>query len=164
MAACGTEGDSDVNPALGPRENCNQFALGLNVASLPGGVYDGWIDYTFAISIPGVSDSNPGLTESEDTSWIITALLSPLAFGTFPVQFGTGAFYDANDAVSESEDDLFNSQVFALPGQFAFPPNADQSNVPFAVMLTSVQVDVIPEPGTLALVGLGLLTVIRRRR
>ena len=164
MAACSSEGASDVNPALGPRENCFEFAAGLDVANLPGGVYDGWIDYTFAISIPGVSDSNPGLTESEDTSWIITALLSPLPFGT-PVQFGTGAYYDPNAAVTESEDDLFNPQLFALPGQFAFPPDdATQSNVPFAVMLTSVQIDVIPEPGTLALVGLGLLTVIRRRR
>lgn len=162
MAACSSDGALDVDPGLGPRSNCFEFAPGLEVANLPGGVYSGWVDYTFPISIPGVSDSNPGLTESAETSWVITAMLAPLAFGTFPVQYGSAAAFDPNIAITESENDLFNPQVFTT--NFGFPPTGEQSNVPFAGLLTSVQIDVVPEPGTLALVGLGLVAIIRRRR
>lgn len=161
MAACSTEGGVDVDPGLGPRENCFEFAPGLELANLPGGVYTGWVDYTFPISIPGVSDSNPGLTES-DSNWVITALLSPLAFSAFPVQFGTSQAYDPNFAVDEAGDDLV--RLGMSMDNFAFPGDSTTQNVPIATLLTSVQINVIPEPGTLALLGIAAIGLLRRRR
>ncbi|MCZ6815536.1 MAG: PEP-CTERM sorting domain-containing protein [Planctomycetota bacterium] len=160
MAACSTEGGIDVDPDLGPRENCFEFAAGLDFDNLPGGVYTGWVDYTFPISIPGVSDSNPGLGES-DSSWVITALLSPLAFSAFPVQFGTSQSYDPDIAIEETQDDLVRLGV--PMDHFAFPGDTTTQNVPFATLLTSVQIDVIPEPGTLALLGIAAVGLLRRR-
>lgn len=149
VAGCGTPNGFDVG---GGTENCNPFAIS---AATP---YTGFVDYTFPISIPGSSDFTPGLTIS-DINWIITAVVGRTAEAQppGPITYGRNALFDPQLAVNESSLDLFGpNTLFDFAGEQA---NVDKGN-----LLTTVQINVTPEPGTIALVGFGSLLMLRRRR
>jgi hypothetical protein len=156
IAACDGTG---FNPGTGT-QFCNQFAI-------PGAVFfqPTFIDYAFPVSIPSQNDFTPGLTIS-DTNWVIAALLGrraeasgPLAPDGLPdIAYGFDPLFSPSVAVLESVSDLVGpATLLNLAGEDA--------NVDKADLLTSIQINVIPEPGTLTLLALaGPLMLLRRRR
>lgn len=139
------------NPNTG-NNICNPFAI---TSAMP---YTGFVDYTFPISIPGVNDFTPGLTISP-LNWVIAAAVANRAEASpsGDVIFGSTAIYNPQLAVQESSLDLFApNTLFNLPGE--------QANVPKGGVLTSVQINVIPEPSSLALLSLASVVLVRRRK
>ena len=139
------------NPNTG-NNFCNPFAI---PAAAP---YTGFVDYTFPISVPGVNDFTPGLTISP-LNWVIAAAVANRAEAQPPgdVIFGPTAIYSPQLAVQESSLDLFApNTLFNFPGE--------QANVPKGGVLTSVQINVVPEPSSLALLSLAGVVLLRRRK
>jgi hypothetical protein len=151
VAACDGTG---FNPGTGSNF-CNPFAIGAPF-------FTGFVDYTFPVSIPapnaGANDFTPGLVVGS-TNWILAALVGRRAEATpaGPISYGFTPAFSPVLAVNESENDLFGPNTFLnFPGETA--------NVAKATLLTTVQIEVTPEPGTLAMLGLGLAFCVRRRR
>lgn len=158
IASCSTPGGVDVNVVPNAREICDPNSPLLAVGALPGGRYTGFADYTFSISIPGTSDFNPGLGVSND-NWIITALVgvNAAASPAGSISYGRTPTFNPATAVGLAQGTLFGpNQLLNFPGEDA--------NINVATLLSSVEIVVVPEPATLALLALGGLAVIRTRR
>lgn len=141
------------NPNTG-NNICNPFAI----ASPPAASYTGFVNYTFPVSIPGVNDFTPGLTIS-NINWVIAALVGNTAEASPPgaISYGFNAAYNPVVAVNESNTDLLAANLLLnFPGE--------QANVPKAGLLTTVQINVTPEPASLALLAIGAVVLVRRRR
>jgi len=139
------------NPNTG-NNICSPFAI---TSASP---YTGFVDYTFPLSIPTVNDFTPGLTISP-LNWIIAATVANRAEASPPgnVTFGPTAIYSPQLAVTESQTDLFGpNTLFNFPGE--------QANVPKGGLLTSVQIQVTPEPTSLALLAMAGAIMFRRRK
>jgi len=133
---------------------CNPFAIPVP----PNTSYTGFVNYTFPVSIPGVNDFTPGLQIS-NINWIIAALVGNTLEATPPgsISYGSTPTYNPILAVNESNFDLFGpNTLLNFPGE--------QANVPKAGLLTTVQINVIPEPAAVALLALGALVLLRRSR
>jgi hypothetical protein len=146
VAACGTNGGFDVGGGL---ENCDPFAVAAP--------YTGFVDYTFPVRVPGTNPHTPGLAPSDDINYILTALVGLTSLGGGSVTYGPTASFDPNLGVTEAGADLFGPQIFLnFPGESA--------NIFVAGLLTSIEIVVTPEPGTMTLLAVGGLAIIRRRR
>jgi hypothetical protein len=149
IAACDATG---FNPGTGT-EFCNPFAI-------PGpGPFTGYVDYTFPVSIPGSNDFTPGLTIG-DINWILAALVGRRSEANGgaggDIAYGFDPLFDPEIVVNESVADLFGpATLLNFPGEDA--------NVDKATLLTTIQIEVKPEPATLSLL-LGGLALLRRRR
>jgi hypothetical protein len=131
---------------------CNQFAI---TSATP---YTGFVDYTFPVSIPYSNDFTPGLQIS-NLNWILAALVGNTGEAQPPgaIAYGTTAAYDPINAINESNTDLFGPNLLlTFPGETA--------NVNKANLLTSVQINVTPEPASLCMLALGALVGLRRKR
>lgn len=135
---------------------CNPFAI-LAPPGPPVESYTGFVDYTFPVSIPYLNDFNPGLTvNAPGENWIITALVGNTSLAGGPVAYGHTPAFDPNLAIIEADTDLVGpNTTLDFPGE--------EANIPKANLLTTVQINVTPEPGTLALLGMGILGLLRRR-